>query len=101
MKISKGAFFMNTHTVTATEANRTLSDILNKVHYQGQTFEIKRGKEIIAKIVPMGEKRLAASMPVKNLKEFFKSLPSLDREDLDKFEEDINKIRSIIKTKEN
>lgn len=43
---------MPSHIITATEASRSLSNILNKVHYQGESYEIKRGKEVIAKIVP-------------------------------------------------
>ena len=43
---------MTIHVVSATEASRNLSEILNKVHYQGQSFEVKRGKEVIARKLP-------------------------------------------------
>ena len=43
---------MLTHMISATEMSRSLSDVLSKVYYQGQSFEIKRGKEVIAKLIP-------------------------------------------------
>ena len=40
------------NTITATKAIRSFSDIINKVYYQHQTFDIKKGKSIVARIVP-------------------------------------------------
>jgi hypothetical protein len=34
--------------ITATELARNLSDVLNQVRYQGMSFDIKRGAELIA-----------------------------------------------------
>lgn len=84
---------MHHNTITATVAIRTFSDLLNKVHYQGKTFEIKRGREIIARICPAQptEKGLLAS----ELNEFFTRLPSLEKEDAAKFKKTIREIRSM------
>lgn len=57
--------------VTATEAARKFSDILNRVRYRGEEIVIERGGEPVAKIVPVGPTaftlsqliRLLASLP--------------------------------------
>lgn len=43
--------------VTATDAARNLSDLLNKVRYRGETFEVVRGGEVVARLVPAGTVR--------------------------------------------
>ena len=83
---------MSTHIISATEASRTLSVILNRVHYQGEHYEIKRGKEIIAQIIPVAHKKMP--MKVGALNEFFKKLPTLESEDQIIFENDIAHIRA-------
>jgi antitoxin (DNA-binding transcriptional repressor) of toxin-antitoxin stability system len=45
---------MMDRTISATEAARTFSDVLNRIRYQGVTFTIERGGEVIARIVPAG-----------------------------------------------
>lgn len=67
---------MSTHIISATEASRTLSVILNRVHYQGEHYEIKRGKDIIAQIIPVAHKKMP--MKVKALNEFFKNFLGLN-----------------------
>jgi len=89
---------MSTHIISATEASRTLSIILNKVHYQGEHYEIKRGKEIIAQIIPVSHGH--PSMKVRELKEFFKNLPSIEAEDQLAFGKDIEDIRAQNKFKD-
>ena len=37
-------------TITATEAARKFSDLLNRVRYRGETFRITRGGEEVAKL---------------------------------------------------
>jgi antitoxin (DNA-binding transcriptional repressor) of toxin-antitoxin stability system len=39
-------------TITATELARSLSDILNRVHYRNERFVIQRNGETIATIAP-------------------------------------------------
>jgi antitoxin (DNA-binding transcriptional repressor) of toxin-antitoxin stability system len=43
--------------VTATEAARNLSDLLNRVRYRGESFDVVRGGEVVARIVPATSKR--------------------------------------------
>jgi antitoxin (DNA-binding transcriptional repressor) of toxin-antitoxin stability system len=38
--------------VTATEAARRLSDLLNRVRYRGERFQILRGGEVVAQLIP-------------------------------------------------
>lgn len=82
---------MANRVITATEANRHLSDILSKVQYQHQSFDIKRGKEIIAKLVPV----TAAGIPISELNDFFKRLPPLDEEDRAEMEEIVKELRAV------
>lgn len=82
---------MSTHVITATDASRSFSSILNKVHYLGESYEIKRGKEVIARIVP-AEKR-AATLKVSGLANLFKNIPHLDKDEQEKFVDDIEVIR--------
>jgi antitoxin (DNA-binding transcriptional repressor) of toxin-antitoxin stability system len=77
--------------VSATEAARQFSDIMNRVKFQGQSFEVMRGNEAVARIVPAGP---SSPVQVKDLNAFFRNLPSLDSGDLDNFEQDLAMIRS-------
>jgi antitoxin (DNA-binding transcriptional repressor) of toxin-antitoxin stability system len=86
---------MSSHIISATEAGRSLSSILNKVHYRGESYEIKRGKEIIAKIIPVEHKR--SGFKIEQLNEFFKNLPALEEAELACFEKDLQKIRRQVK----
>lgn len=88
-----------TYTITATEAMRTFSDLLNKVHYQGKTFEIKRGKEIIATIGPATP--LGKGVAISELNDFFAALPSLEKEDAIQFKKTLRDIRSKMKPRGN
>jgi len=38
--------------ITATEAARTFSDLLNRVRYRGEEFVVERGGEPVCRIVP-------------------------------------------------
>ena len=38
--------------ITATELAKSLSDILSRVHYQGETFVIERNGETVATLAP-------------------------------------------------
>jgi antitoxin (DNA-binding transcriptional repressor) of toxin-antitoxin stability system len=40
-------------TVTATEAARNFSDLLNRVRYGGETFVILRGGEAVGQLAPV------------------------------------------------
>jgi len=63
------------NTITATEAIRSFSDIINKVYYQHQTFDIKKGKSIVARIVPYN---YSSKIEVKDLVSFFATSPVVE-----------------------
>ena len=77
--------------ISATDAARQFSDLLNRVKYQGQSFEITRGNEAVARIVPTS---LCGVVHVADLGTLFSALPHLDSADADDFAGDLNAIRS-------
>ncbi len=44
---------MKPRRITATEAARSFSEVLNQVKYRGESFEIERGGVPIARLVPV------------------------------------------------
>jgi antitoxin (DNA-binding transcriptional repressor) of toxin-antitoxin stability system len=69
--------------ISATEAARSLSDIINRVVYRGEEFIVERGGEPVCKISPVGPRRYTKA----DLVEFFKTTPKLDDEYLDILED--------------
>ncbi len=76
-------------TVSATEAVRKFSEILNSIKYRGDHYTILRGGKLIASIcpieIPFKEKTLG------ELKELLKKLPRLGDE-VEHFEKDLKDI---------
>ena len=70
--------------VTATQAARSFSDFINRVHYKGETFVIERGGETIAKLSPPEPVR---KFMIGDFVENLKSLPKVD----DDFAADVEK----------
>ncbi len=83
---------MSHHTVSVTQASRSFSELLNKVHYQGESFDIKRGKNVIARLMPAAP--IPQTLKVTALNEVFKQLPALEREEYDSFEAAVTEIRT-------
>jgi prevent-host-death family protein len=79
-------------TMTVTQAARNFSDLVNRVQYQNASVELTRSNKIVAVISPSS---LKPSIKVKDLADFFSSLPSLG-EDAEQFEKDIQTIDSLI-----
>jgi antitoxin (DNA-binding transcriptional repressor) of toxin-antitoxin stability system len=76
--------------ISATNAARNFSDLINRVRYQGTSFEIERGNEVIARIVPAGT---PITLSIVELNEQWTRLPRLDPEDAVLFEEALKDIR--------
>jgi prevent-host-death family protein len=68
--------------ISATEAVRRFSDILNRVRYRGDEFTIERGGEPVCRIIPAGIRRLT----VAELAEVLATAPAPDPEFLDEVE---------------
>ncbi len=73
--------------ITATEAVRRFSEILNAVKYRGQRYVIMRGKKAVAHISPHEEG--AAQRTLGDLKALIKRLPPL--KDGRRFADDVNR----------
>ena len=60
--------------ITATEAARTFSDLLNRVHYRGDVFVVERGGQPVCRIVPAG----TAGFKLRDLVQLWKTIPKPD-----------------------
>jgi antitoxin (DNA-binding transcriptional repressor) of toxin-antitoxin stability system len=76
--------------ISATHAARNFSDLINRVRYQGTSFEIERGNEVIARIIPAAP---SATLSIADLDEQWAQLPRLDPEDAGLFEASLHDIR--------
>lgn len=76
--------------ISATHAARNFSDLINRVRYQGASFEIERGNEVIAQIIPVVP---SATLSIANLDKQWAQLPHLDAEDAGLFEANLDDIR--------
>ena len=79
-----------TKRISATHAARNFSDLINRVRYQGTSFDIERGNEVIARIVPAS---VPGTLSIDDLNEQWAQLPRLDKEDAALFEESLRNIR--------
>jgi len=76
--------------VNITQAARTLSDLLNRVAYQGASFELTRGGRSIARLVPTGPPK---RVKVSELNEIFARIPKLG-DDAEAFERDLADVQT-------
>lgn len=65
---------MRDKTISATEAARSFSEVLNQVQYRDTSFSIERGKKIVARLVPAA---LPAGLALADLNRLFAGLPHL------------------------
>jgi antitoxin (DNA-binding transcriptional repressor) of toxin-antitoxin stability system len=70
--------------ITATELARNLSDILNRVRYQGERFQVERNGEIVAVLHPAEGRKLST---VADFVEWWEQVPKPDPEFWDDVEE--------------
>lgn len=75
--------------INVTQASRQFSDLLNRVFYQGVSFDLERGNRVISKLCPASAPRKVA---VRDLNRLFAELPKLN-EDAEFFAQDIDAIR--------
>ena len=66
----------NADEVSATEAARSFSEVLNQVQYRDTSFSIERGRKIVARLVPAA---LPAGLPLADLNRLFAELPPLGK----------------------
>lgn len=76
--------------INVTKASRQLSDLLNRVFYQGASFELERGNRVVARLSP--PESSVQGVPIRELNRLFDELPSLG-EDTETFAADLEAIR--------
>ena len=74
-------------TISATELSRSLSDILSRVRYKGETFIVRRNGEHVATLAPPVP---AKRMTWGEFLEFWRTLPRPD----DQFADDLERIQA-------
>ena len=77
--------------INVTEAVRRFSDLVNRVFYQGETFELERGKRVVARLGPA---KPTSSVQASDLASIFQKLPRLD-EDAEAFARDVESACSL------
>ncbi len=77
-----------TGKLTATDAARRFSKVLNQVRYQGVEFDIVRGKEVVARLVPAGP---PGGVALDRLDDLIRLLPRLGPREAEPFARDIER----------
>ena len=62
--------------ISATDAARSFSDVVARVHYRGEEFVVEKGGEAVCKISPEGQG--AAKSTIGDLLGLFERMPSFD-----------------------
>ena len=65
---------MRDKTISAPEAARSFSEVLNQVQYRDRSFSIERGRKVVARLVPPAS---SAGLPLADLNRLFAGLPRL------------------------
>jgi len=84
--------------ITATDAARNFSEILNQVKYQSARFDVMRGREVVARIVPAGP---AAGLAIVELDRLIARLPALDERDGKALEKELKALRKRLRVPTN
>ena len=63
-----------TTRVSATEAVRTFSDLLNRIRYRGEEFVVERAGEAVCRMTPAAPRRLT----LRDLASLLREIPSAD-----------------------
>lgn len=87
---------MAAKTITVTNMSKSFSDIINKVYYQGEIYNIQKGKNVVAQICPFNRKK---TLTLGEFPKFLKTLPKFSSEELDEMEQAIKWTRQIKLTK--
>jgi len=77
-------------TISATEAVRKFSEILNSIKYRGNRYTVVRGGKAVASICPVEETQVK-ERTLGELKELIRRLPILGDE-AERFEKDLKEI---------
>ncbi|PCJ22799.1 MAG: antitoxin [Rickettsiales bacterium] len=81
-----------TKLITVTDMIRSFSDIVARVYYKGEIFDIKKGHNIVARLSPA---KTRATIGISELNNFFKEAPHLDSDDAEDFENTLKETRLL------
>jgi hypothetical protein len=81
---------MRDKTISATEAARSFSEVLNQVQYRDMSFSIERGRKVVARLVPPA---LPAGLSPADLNRLFAGLPHLDPAEARKWRAEVRTMR--------
>jgi len=81
---------MKNQIVGVSEAARSFSDLIDRVLCHSQQFDIQRGRDIVACLVPPEPR---TNLPVAQLNEVFAELPRLERNDREAFAQQVQLLR--------
>lgn len=82
---------MPSNLLTATEAARNFSEVLDRVSHKGASYDIRRGREVVARIVPARPAPSRISVP--ELEVLLQRGPRLSSEEAGSFEKDVAALR--------
>lgn len=71
-----------TWLITVTELVRTFGDIIGRVYYKGEEFDIKKGAHMVAHLSPA---KCKSGLSMEDLEKVFEISPTLSLEDKDFF----------------
>jgi len=76
--------------ISVTQATRQFPALLNRVFYQGASFELEQNNEVVARLMPVNA---PVKVQVKDLDRLFAELPDL-QEDAADFANDVEAVRN-------
>lgn len=77
--------------ITVTAMMRSFSDIIGRVYYRGESFDITKGANVVARILPP---KVTSHVSGKELAEIFENAPHLDDDDIADFEKSLTELRA-------
>lgn len=81
---------MRDKTISATEAARSFSEVLNQVQYRDRSFSIERGSKVVARLVPAA---LPAGLALADLNRLFARLPHLGPAEASRWRAEVRTMR--------
>lgn len=78
--------------ITVTEMMRSFSDIVGRVHYKGESFNIKKGTNIVARLSPV---KASSTIAISDLNDFFLNAPHMSEKDNLEFTKDISDLKLL------
>lgn len=83
-------------TITATDAARNFSDLVNRTLYRGESTTVTRGGKIVMRILPPEKPPLTGEQ----IAALWDSMPQVSKEDADAVARDLDEARSLLKMPE-